>query len=164
MTTIIKLHPLTVTRAGADFILSQTDHTGEGQSVALHLSQIRTLAEAAGLLDGGATSEREQRQARSVRLLMRKLLELQDVVIDEKEAYQPEIWLRIPLLIEVAGMLFEDVTGEQAFEPDAIPTESADEADGHGRPPSGAERTSGGSGQAGVDSSNDLFAGAAASA
>jgi hypothetical protein len=50
-----------------------------------------------------------------MRVLLRKLLELQ-TVIHEETGYDPELWQRLPLIMEVSGFLFEDITGEQCFE------------------------------------------------
>lgn len=50
MIELYEQHHLRIERDGDDFILRQIDHSGNDDAVALHLSQIRTLAEQAGVL------------------------------------------------------------------------------------------------------------------
>ncbi len=54
MTTVFEQHHIEVERHGDDFILRQIDHSGNTEAVALHISQIRYLAEVAGLLPASA--------------------------------------------------------------------------------------------------------------
>lgn len=103
--------------------LTQEDGCGESSVVDLHTSQLRLLAERTGLLGVYAQTESERRLERSIRLLLRKLIELQSVVLDQRE-YEPETWLRLPLIMEIAGILFEDITRER-------PYEEPDDDDGH---------------------------------
>ncbi len=50
MSALFEQYHLTVERHGDDFLLRQIDHSGNDEGVALHTSQIRYLAEVAGLL------------------------------------------------------------------------------------------------------------------
>jgi hypothetical protein len=50
MTTLIEHFHLTIEREGDNFILGQIDHSSNHTSVILHISQLRHLAEVAGLL------------------------------------------------------------------------------------------------------------------
>lgn len=50
MSAVFEQYHVTVERDGDAFILRQVDHSGNEEGVALHLSQIRYLAEVAGLL------------------------------------------------------------------------------------------------------------------
>lgn len=50
MSAVFEQYHLTVERDGDDFLLRQIDHSGNDEGVALHTSQIRYLAEVAGLL------------------------------------------------------------------------------------------------------------------
>lgn len=50
MSAVFEQYHLTVERDGDEFLLRQIDHSGNDEGVALHISQIRHLAEVAGLL------------------------------------------------------------------------------------------------------------------
>lgn len=50
MSAVFEQYHLTVERDGDDFLLRQIDHSGNDDAVVLHISQIRYLAEIAGLL------------------------------------------------------------------------------------------------------------------
>lgn len=54
MSAVFEQYHLTVERHGDDFLLRQIDHSGNDEGVALHTSQIRYLAEVAGLLPANA--------------------------------------------------------------------------------------------------------------
>lgn len=116
---------------GDNIRLTQDNGCGESSVVDLHACQLRLLAERAGLLGVDAQTESERRLERSIRLLLRKLIELQSVVLDQRE-YEPETWLRLPLILEIAGFLFEDITHEQAFEE---PGEASEEKSGTDQAP-----------------------------
>lgn len=50
MSAVFEQYHLTVERDGDEFLLRQIDHSGNEEGLALHISQIRHLAEVAGLL------------------------------------------------------------------------------------------------------------------
>lgn len=100
---------------GDNIRLTQDTGCGESSVVDLHACQLRLIAERAGLLGVNAQAESERRQEGLIRVLLRKLIELQGVIHEQRD-YEPETWLRLPLIMEIAGFLFEYITHEQAFE------------------------------------------------
>lgn len=110
-----RMYDLSWEIAGDTIQLEQDAGYGEVSRVDLHTCQLRLLAERAGLLGAHAQTEGERRQEGLIRVLLRKLIELQGVIHEQRD-YEPEIWLRLPLILELAGFLFEGITHERPFE------------------------------------------------
>lgn len=88
--------------------LEQDDGCGEVNTIDLHTAQLKLLTERAGIV------QRNPRLESLVRLLVEKLIEFQDALLDQRD-YDPETWLRIPAVLDIAGFLHEEITGELPF-------------------------------------------------
>lgn len=105
MNAVFEQYHLTVNRDGDTFLLRQVDHSGNEEGVALHISQIRHLAEVAGLLPG---------ESCELATLRRRMLTLHSKLIDlighfawddlfGRSAYADDLFKDVDLVGELAN-------------------------------------------------------------